>query len=341
MTDSEIVIRAAGPADIDAFMRLATTVGKGMTNLPADKAVLLAKLDASVARLADGHDGVDPTPIWLALEIDGTVMGAAALFPSIGNDWPFYSYKRSNLRNRSLALEKTVTVETLTLNNDLGGMAEVGGLVVMPQARGSGAGRLAAQSRYLFMAEHRDWFPRSVMAEMRGYIDPQGRSPVWEALGRPFYQMDFEEADHFSGVAGNQFIAELGPRHCLYVSMLPEDARAALGRPHDASRIAYDMLLKEGFRDTGYCDIFDGGPQVFSEIDELRILRGGRQSIVGALGIDGDPVDSLCSAGRGAAFRAVRAPVIPGDGRLTLSERDAIALRVGAGDSVRHVALSD
>jgi arginine N-succinyltransferase len=269
------------------------------------------------------------------------VAGAAALFPSIGNDWPFYSYKRSNLRNRSLALEKTVTVETLTLNNDLGGMAEVGGLVVMPRARGSGAGRLAAQSRYLFMAEHRDWFPGSVMAEMRGYIDARGRSPVWEALGRPFYQMNFEDADHFSAVAGNQFIAELGPRHCLYISMLPEDARSALGRPHDASRIAYDMLLKEGFRDTGYCDIFDGGPQVFSEIDELRILRNGRQSIVDAIGISGEAVDSLCSAGRGAAFRVVRAPIVSGEGRLSLSGRDAATLRIGAGDRVRHVALPD
>src|SRR3546814_12409904 len=88
-----------------------------------------------------------------------------------------------------------------------------------------------------------------VMAELRGHQSADGTSPVWEALGRPFYRMDFDEADRFGGRYGNQFIAELGPHFPLYADLLPPAARAALGRPRAQSRPAYDMLLAEGFRD--------------------------------------------------------------------------------------------
>src|SRR3546814_4864872 len=82
------------------------------------------------------------------------------------------------------------------------------------------------------LAGHRDWFPDRVMAELRGHQSADGTSPVWEALGRPFYRMDFDEADRFGGRYGNQFIAELGPHFPLYADLLPPAARAALGRPH-------------------------------------------------------------------------------------------------------------
>src|SRR3546814_2150032 len=93
----------------------------------------------------------------------------------------------------SQALGRSITLETLAPSNHFDGAAEVGGLIVLPSARGGGAGRLAARSRYMFMAGHRDWFPDRVMAELRGHQSADGTSPVWEALGRPFYRMDFED----------------------------------------------------------------------------------------------------------------------------------------------------
>jgi arginine N-succinyltransferase len=332
-------VRPARPSDLDAFMRLARAVGDGMTNMPADEAVLHQRLAASEARLASGADEILPDGIWLVLEIDGEVCGSSAIFPSIGLDWPFYSFKKNRLTNRSLALGKSVTVETLNMNNDLCGMAEVGGLVMHPDARQGGAGRVAAQARYLFMAAHRSWFPDKVIAEMRGYLDEHGRSPVWEALGRPFYGMEFPDADKFGAINGNQFIAELGPRHVIYVDMLPEEVRASIGKAHVESAIALRMLWQEGFEDHGYCDIFDGGPQVIAQIDRLRLLKDQRKAVVRKVtpNIPSGQV-FLISIGRQLEFCVTKGIASVDQHEIDVEEDAAHALGLIPGDEVNVVA---
>ena len=44
--------------------------------------------------------------------------------------------------------------------------------------------------------------------------------------------MSFQEADEFNAIHGNQFIADLMPKHPIYTAMLPESARAVIGLPH-------------------------------------------------------------------------------------------------------------
>src|SRR3546814_5388597 len=63
-------------------------------------------------------------------------------------------------------------------------------------------------------------FPYTTL--FRSHQSADGTSPVWEALGRPFYRMDFDEADRFGGRYGNQFIAELGPHFPLYADRSEE-----------------------------------------------------------------------------------------------------------------------
>lgn len=338
MNNRQLRVRPARPSDLDAFMRLARAVGDGMTNMPADEAVLYRRLSASEARLTSGAEDVRPEGIWLVLEIDGEVCGSSAIFPSIGLDWPFYSFKRNRLTNRSLALGKSVTVETLTMNNDLCGMAEVGGLVMHPDARRDGAGRIAAQARYLFMAAHRSWFPDKVIAEMRGFLDEHGRSPVWEALGRPFYGIEFPDADRFGAINGNQFIAELGPRHVIYVDMLPEGVRTSIGKAHVESAIALRMLLQEGFEDHGYCDIFDGGPQVIAQVDRLRSVKALRKAIVRNVKAH-LPEGQLClvSSGHRLGFRVTKCHAMVDNGEVDLGEEAATSLAIQPGDDVNIV----
>lgn len=338
MNSWQLRVRPARPSDLDAFMRLARAVGDGMTNMPADEAVLYQRLAASEARLISGAEDVLPEGIWLVLEIEGEVCGSSAIFPSIGLDWPFYSFKRNRLTNRSLALGKSVTVETLTMNNDLCGTAEVGGLVIHPDARRGGAGRLAAQARYLFMAAHRSWFPDKVIAEMRGFLDESGRSPVWESLGRPFYGMEFPDADRFGAINGNQFIAELGPRHVIYVDMLPEVVRDCIGKAHVESAIALRMLLQEGFEDHGYCDIFDGGPQVIAQTDRLRLVRGQKNASVRKVKpclSEGKPY--LVSAGHRLEFGATKGVALLDCDEADLAEDVASALGISPGDHINLV----
>ena len=52
------------------------------------------------------------------------------------------------------------------------------------------------------------------------------------------------------------------PRHPVYMNLLPQDARDAIGAVHADTLPARTMLEQEGFRYEGYVDIFDAGPTV-------------------------------------------------------------------------------
>ena len=220
------------------------------------------------------------------------------------------------------------------LANDFDGEAEVGGLFVAPAARRLSLGGLVARSRYLFIAQHRSWFGKRVIAELRGWQDAEGRSPVWDAIGRHFYDMTLEEADRFGSVRGNQFIADLGPRHPIYTSLLSAAARQSLGRPHDDGRGALAMLLKEGFQDQGYVDIFDGGPTPVAAIDELSTVRHSRVARFAGSCHEASQA-ALVAVGRGVAFRVLQTPIEIQDHDVLLPENAARALSLDVGEEVR------
>jgi arginine N-succinyltransferase len=342
---SVLVVRPARRGDLDGLLRLAQAAGSGMTNLQPDRAVLAERLIATEAALLSEHMRARGAPIFFVVErvepavaAAAAIVGAACIFPSIGVEWPFYSYRLTRQAQTHKALSKTVAHDVLILANDFDGASEVGGLFVDASARGAAAGRLTARSRYLFLAEHRDWFGRQVISDMRGYQDETGASPVWEALGREFYDMNFDEADRMNAVLGNQFIADLAPKHPIYASLLPRPAREALGRPHDDGRRAMALLLEEGFRNEGYVDIFDGGPTLFANIDDLKAVRDSRRVQVARIGDDIESADQLVSLGEGAGFRAARgALAINRDQAAEIDTRLAAGLGARVGDWVRHV----
>ena len=340
-----LIVRPARADDLEGLFRLAEAAGSGMTNLQPDRALLADRLTASDAALASEAARDAGAAIFFVVErcdadgeAVGPLVGTASIFPRIGVEWPFYSYRRTRQAQTHKALGKTVAHEMLILANDFDGGAEIGGLFIDAAARGAAAGKLTARSRYLFIAEHRDWFDRQVISDLRGYQDVAGASPFWEALGREFYDMDFAEADRMNAVVGNQFIADLSPKHPIYARLLPPAARMALGRPHDHGRRAMELLLEEGFHDEGYVDIFDGGPTLCARIDDLRGVRENRRVQVARAEAGIESADQLVSAGAGADFRAARgALVVDANNAARLETGLARALRVAPGDFVRHV----
>lgn len=60
--------------------------------------------------------------------------------------------------------------------------------------------------------------------------------------------MNFQDADEFNAKFGNQFIADLMPKHPVYIAMLPESARAVIGVPHPTGRAAMRMLERGRLR---------------------------------------------------------------------------------------------
>ena len=320
------VLRMASDADIDGVLALATAGGSGLTNLPPDRGMLASRIEASERAVADSGAREAGAAIMLVVERGSRIVAVSGIFPRVGAEWPFYSYRLTRQANRSPAVGRLKAQTLLNLVNDFDGEAEIGMLFVDPAMRGGALGTLAARGRYLFIAAHRDWFGRRVMAELRGWQDETGRSPVWEAIGRHFYDMDFQEADRTGALTGNQFIADLGPRYPLYLSLLPASAQAALGRPHDDGRPAFDMLIAEGFHAGDYVDIFDGGPTVVADIDAVRTVREARQVVLAGVAAGG--VQSLVAVGTGADFRVARGD-IDMDGQVDPALADALRLKTG------------
>jgi len=298
------VIRAATADDLQALYEMAKLTGGGFTNLPADRKSLAQKLDRSAAAFAREDDALADELFVLVLENaeTGEVRGTCQIFSRVGQRWPFYSYRLNALTQYSKEIDRTVRAELLSLCTDLEGSTEVGGLFLHPAARAGGLGMLLARSRYLFIAAHRARFGDRILAELRGIIDERGGSPFWDAIGGKFFGMSFQDADEFNATHGNQFIADLMPKHPVYVAMLPEEARRVIGLPHPSGRAAMRMLENEGFAYECYVDIFDGGPTMTARTDQVRSVAEARQASVAATDLDKGE-KGLLAAGRLSEFR--------------------------------------
>ncbi|HET8611215.1 MAG TPA: arginine N-succinyltransferase [Sphingomonas sp.] len=331
-------IRASRAEDLDSLYEMAKLTGGGFTNLPPDREALSAKLARSAAAFDKQEETTGDDSYVLVLENveTGQVRGTAQLFSMIGQRWPFYSYRIGVLTQASQELGRTFRAEMLTLTTDLEGSSEVGGLFLHPRERAGGLGLLLARSRYLFIARHRRRFADRVIAELRGVIDEAGGSPFWDGLAGRFFGMGFQEADQFNAVHGNQFIADLMPKHPIYTAMLPESARAVISLPHPSGRAAMRMLEGEGFAHQGYIDIFDGGPTMAAATDRIRSVRDAIAAKVAATDVKRG-ARALVSTGRLQDFRAVRAQIEPRESGVAIDAEAARLLGVSRGDEVLYV----
>ncbi|MET0370202.1 MAG: arginine N-succinyltransferase [Sphingobium sp.] len=330
------LMRTARPDDLQTLYEMAKLTGGGFTNLPADRKALAAKLDRTEAALARQEDGVLDELIVMVLEnrATGQVRGTCQIFSTVGQSWPFYSYRLGILTQHSRELGRTFRAEMLSLTTDLEGSAEVGGLFLHPRERAEGLGLLLARSRYLYIRAHRARFGDRVIAELRGVIDEAGGSPFWDGLAGRFFGMSFQEADEFNAVMGNQFIADLMPKTPIYIAMLTDHARAVIGLPHPNGRAAMRMLETEGFTNAGYVDIFDGGPTMVGQIDSLATIAGARDVTVSAIHASGG-ARMLVAAGQLADYRCAYGLVEErSDGSVSLDAASAALVAVSAGDRI-------
>ena len=74
-------------------------------------------------------------------------------------------------------------------------------------------------------------------------------------------------------MVNKKFIADLMPRHPIYVTLLPAEAQRVIGQVHESSKPALKNLEAEGFRFNGMVDIFDAGPCVGCARDQIRTVR--------------------------------------------------------------------
>lgn len=333
-------LRSARLSDLEHLYEMAKLTGGGFTNLPADRKALTAKLERAVAAFENTEDELVDEQFVLVLEDpkSGAVRGTCQLMTKVGQQWPFYSYRLNTLTQYSQELDRTVRTEMLNLVTDLESSSEVGGLFLHPNERAGGHGLLLARSRYLFIAMHRKRFADRILAELRGIIDERGDSPFWDNVAGRFFGMTFNEADYFNAINGNQFIADLMPKHPVYVAMLDAEARKVIGVPHLSGRAAMRMLENEGFAYEGYVDIFDGGPTMTARTDTVTSVKDSVEARVTAMDIE-EGERAILATGRLSDFRSCYgARVLGEDGGIAIDSAAADALDVSEGDTVWSVA---
>ncbi len=286
------VMRPSRMADLEALTQLAELSGPGFTSLPVDEPILRERLEKSDRAFNGRQRNLQYGKYLMMMEHveTGQVVGCSAVKAGTGIDQPFFNYRIITLAQASHAAGNLrFDMDALVLTNEYVGYTEVGTLFIKPDHRGGGAGRLAAQSRYLLMAAAPERFSNKVLAELRGVVDDEGVSPFWECLGRHFFSMDFADADKLSATTDNQFIMDLMPRYPIYVDLLPPEAREVIGRCHADGVGAYKLLQWEGFEFDRTVDIFDGGPLVAAQRRHIRTIQESRVVTVEEGDASGDP----------------------------------------------------
>jgi arginine N-succinyltransferase len=343
-------IRPIARDDLPAVLALSERTGSGLTTLPANRDRLRERIERSLASFDHAAEKANACYMFVLVERANSegerVVGISAIEAAVGLTEPWYNYHVGTLVHASRALDVYTVTPTLFLSNDHTGHTELCSLFLDQRYRVGKNGALLAKCRLLFIAEFADLFAGKVIAELRGRLDADGASPFWEGLGRHFFAMEYSRADYLTGTGQKSFIAELMPKHPVYVNLLPESARDAIGMVHADTAPARAMLEQEGFRYEGYVDIFDAGPTVECTRENIDAVR--RASVMTCTLGEDDPVpDSLtddilwlvCNRNF-ARFRALVAAAPARVDRFPLLPYAAEALGVGEGDSVRIVPLA-
>jgi arginine N-succinyltransferase len=330
-------VRPARAGDFDAIYEMAKLTGGGFTNLPADKGTIVAKLARSETAFSSETEAPEGDLFLFVLENaeTGSVRGTCQIFSRVGREHPFYSYRISKFTQTSPELGRTFHTEMLTLCTDFNDCSEVGGLFLHPEARASGVGLgvLLARTRYLFIRRNRERFADKVVAELRGVIDEHGGSPFWDSIAGRFFGMSFQEADAFNSAHGTQFIADLMPKTPIYTALLSPEALAVLREPHPSGEAAMRMLEREGFSGDGYVDIFDGGPTMSANTDQIRTIRDAHDLVLDGTRAPHDGEKMMVAAGRLADFATGYGHVaITKDGTGTIDAAAAATLGLAEGD---------
>lgn len=335
------IIRPITQADYQALYDIAVESGIGFTSLPVNDDLLHRKVDRAQEAFTKANVTQPGDESYLFVMEDtstGEVVGTSGIEAAVGIDDAFYHYHLSKVVHASRELNIHNTVEILTFCNDYTGVTEICTLFLREQARGGINGRFLSKVRFLFMMEHRERFSETIIAEMRGVSDEEGRSPFWEWLETHFFSMDFPTADYLTGIGNKVFIAELMPKYPIYVNLLSKEAQAVIGQVHDKTRPALQLLEGEVFSCRGYVDIFDAGPTVEANLSHIRTAQS---SLKMPIVID----DAAAAQGQThyiintsvADFRAVATEIGVNEEQniAVLSRQAAAALNVQEGDHVR------
>jgi arginine N-succinyltransferase len=275
------VVRPVRHEDCNQLVDLAKQFG--LLNLPGDKKVIAKKIEKSLASF-EGLNSKPQSEYLFVLEDveEKLVVGSSLIMAKHGTEeipHNFFKILKRNHYSDDLGLGFIHQVLRFQLDTD--GPTEIGGLLVdkIYRRRPEKLGKQISLSRFLYMALNMDRFEDRVLCELTPPLTDEGRSEFWEALGRRFTGLPYQEADLLSQ-NHKEFIGSLFPEDDIYLCLLDAKARAVLGRVGEYTKPAQHLLESIGFEYLDEVDPFDGGPHYGCTTAEILPIKMGRRATI-------------------------------------------------------------
>lgn len=268
------IVRGAVEADLNDLYDLARQFS--LLNLPADKKSILDQIAKSQDSFANKLPMEKARYLFVLEDIENKwIVGSSQIKSKHGtSDLPTYSFQILKKERFSRSLGVGFIHQILRLKINVDGPTEIGGLVVDKgyRRRPEKVGRLVSLSRFMYIAHHLEKFGKELHSEMAPPLTEEGRSEFWEALGRRFTGMPYQEADLLSH-QNKEFIHSLFPEEDIYLCLLDSKARLVLGQVGPDTRPALHLLEKIGFKQKNEVDPFDGGPHMGAVTQEVAPIK--------------------------------------------------------------------
>jgi arginine N-succinyltransferase len=312
------MIRSVRRDDLGQLVDLAKQFN--LLNLPGDKKVLNAKIDRSEQSFAGKLAKEDAEYVFVLEDVEEKqIVGSSLVLAKHGSDKIPHSFFKILKRDHfSQDLGIGFIHQVLRFQLDTDGPTEVGGLLVdrSYRRRPEKLGKQISLARFLYMGIHPEKFEERVLCELTPPLTDEGRSEFWEALGRRFTGLPYQEADLLSQ-SHKEFIESLFPQEDIYLSLLDAKARLVLGRVGEATKPAQHLLESIGFEYLDEVDPFDGGPHYGAKASEILPIKLGRRLTVREFK-DVSYKEHHLIATTGEEFLASLAPVDIRDGEVAI-----------------------
>ncbi len=277
--DSPYLIRSCREEDLEELYRLANLVY--FINLPADREIIAEKIRLSLAsfsgELEDKHER-EYIFVMESLE-DHSIIGTSMIIARHGSPkTPHMYFELKELQKYSETIHSGFIHKVLRLRFEHDGPTEIGGLVLNPNFRKHKAklGRQLSYSRFLYIKMRRRWFKDRILSELMPPLSEQGESILWEAVGRRFTNLSYQEADALSR-KNKEFVTSLFPKGDIFTCLLDGEVRDSIGRVGTETEPVKHMLEKIGFSWRQHIDPFDGGPHYMADTDKITLVKESRK----------------------------------------------------------------
>lgn len=269
------VLRSVQQKDLKDLFHLSNIMN--FINLPADEDIISSKIESSMRSFKNPSTDLSKNYYIFVLENHetGEILGVSMIHAQHGTEnEPHFYLTVGQEAKFSQTINTGFVHGTLKLGLDSNGPTEIGGLILHPEYRGdkNKLGKQLSFVRFLFMGMHPERFKSMVHSELMPPFDKYGNSPLWEAIGRRFMNMHYQEADILSR-NNKEFILSLFPSENIYQTLLPMEAREAIGKVGKETEPVKKMLESIGFKYTYEVDPFDGGPHYRCPLKDIKPVR--------------------------------------------------------------------